>query len=151
MKEYLFALSLLSTPTFGQALDEPMDFEPLPTSAQEIYEYQTQRFADLLAELKTHEYFAGSVVNLQFRGQVYAVDRRTETPKRTPGNPPPRMESLGSLLGNLSASTRGELKINVNREYNDNGTIKSENWNIQIGGSWETSTGITEAGGKNRR
>jgi hypothetical protein len=128
-----------------------MDTVPAPDSAQEIYDYQTRKFAELLTELETHEYFAGTIVRLTFREKAYAVDRRAEKQKRTPGNPPPRMESLGSLLGNLSASTRGQLKINVHREYNDNGSVKSEDWTIEVGGSWETSTGMDDATGKQHK
>jgi len=145
MRKIILALSLIASPCFSQALDEPMDTAPVPDSAQEIYDYQTRKFAGLLDEVNTHEYFAGTIVNLEFRGKAYTVDRRQEKMKRTPGNPPPRLESLGSLLGGLSASTRGQLKVNVDREYYENGTLKSEHWSIEVGGSWETSTGMGDA------
>jgi hypothetical protein len=151
LRNYILALALLSSPAFSQALDEPMDTVPAPDSAQEIYDYQTRKFAQLLDELNTHEYFAGTLTSLQFRGQSYAVDRRQEKMKRTPGNPPPRLETLGSLLGGLSASTRGQIKINVDRQYYENGTLKSETWTIEAGGSWETSTGMDDAMGKQHK
>lgn len=136
---------LMSTRLMAQGVDEGMDFDPIKDTAQEVWKYQTEKFQGLMTELKTHEYFAGTLVSIQFRGEAYAVDRRAETPKRTPGNPPPRLETLGSLLGGLSASTRGQIKINVDRQYYDNGTLKSETWTIEAGGSWETSTGMDEA------
>jgi len=141
----------LSGPVHAQAVDAGMDFEAEKDTAQEVWKYQTEKFDAMLSELKTHEYFAGTLVSIQFRGEAYSVDRRSETPKRTPGNPPPRLETLGSLLGGLSASTRGQLKINVQREFNDNGTLKSESWTIEVGGSWETSTGMQDEIGKQHR
>lgn len=145
------AIMLAGSTAYAQAIDEGMDFNQAKDSAQEVWKYQTERFQAMLVELKSHEYFAGTLVSIQFRGEAYTVDRRMETPKRTPGNPPPRLETLGSLLGGLSASTRGQIKINVDRQYYDNGTLKSETWTIEAGGSWETQTGMQDETGKQHK
>jgi hypothetical protein len=147
----IIAALALSGPVRAQAVDAGMDFEPEKDTAQEIWKYQTEKFDAMLSELKSHEYFAGTLVSIQFRGESFTVDRRMETPKRTPGNPPPRLETLGSLLGGLSASTRGQLKINVQRTFDENGIVKSESWTIEVGGSWEAQTGMQDETGKQHK
>lgn len=137
-------LQLLGNPARdADPLEGVSDIEETPLPPEDA-------FNAVLNEIKTSPDFAGTLSELTFKGQLYAVDRRAEK-MRTPGNPPPRLETLGSLLGGLSASTRGQIHINVNREYYENGTLKSETWTIDAGGSWETQTGMQDETGKQHK
>lgn len=136
MKKILFAAVICSAalPAVSQELQ-------IPSLADQWAQAQQINLENLQKEIKTNDYFAGTYVAIHFDGQDYSIDRRAETPKRNPGNPPPRLETLGSLLKGVSANSRGDIKIKVHREFYDDGTLKNEDWSIDVGGSWTVDTG----------
>lgn len=147
MKSYVLLAALVSTAAVAQ---EPYELD-IPSLEDQAKQAEEIKFEAVVNEIRTAPYFAGTYSKLQFRGQQIVVDRRGETPIRTPGNPPPRLETLGSLLGGLSVDARGSVHIEVKREFNADGTLKSESWSIDVGGQWQAESGMNEATGKQHK
>jgi len=156
MKTNLIAVSLLALSlgsiSSAQAIDEnPLADQdnPGPMSLFEQNELVTEKFNQALAEIQTHEMFAGRKTEINFRGKSYIIDRSMEAVKSKPGVAV-RPTNLGSLIGDISARTSGSLKIKVTQEqFTKDGKLESrETWEIDVGGTWQAQTGMTDATGK---
>jgi hypothetical protein len=149
MKNLILIAGLIGTPALAQDFDAKMDFEEQsddPVIAN--YNVVTDKFNEALAEIQTHEMFAGRRTEINFRGKEYVIDRSQEAVKSRPGVPA-RPTSLGSLVGDISARTSGSLKIKVIQEKFKDGKLESrETWEIDVGGSWQAETGMPDASGK---
>lgn len=147
----LSALCFSATVAHGQAMDEDPLADPDQAGPMNLFEQNelvTEKFNEALAEIQTHEMFAGRRTEIKFRGKNYIIDRSMEAVKSKPGVAA-KPTSLGVLLGDLSARTSGRIEVRViQREY-ENGKIKSEEiWEINLGGMWEAQTGMPDATGK---
>jgi len=136
---------LLTTPAIAK---EPWELD-IPSLDDQINAALADKRDAVLEEVRTNDYFAGTLFKFtDHQGQEFIIDRLAQTPKRTPGNPPPRLETLGSLLGGLSTEARGRVRVEVKRQFYQDGTLKSEDWIIDMGGSWQAETGMGEANDK---
>lgn len=142
---------MLASPLLGQAIDEPID-GMVQGDADNLPPVQIERFNALLKEIQTGDYFAGRTAVVSFQGKTWKIDRSLEAVKmKTPGNPPSRLESLGELMKGLNVDARGSFHIDVQREFNADGTLKSEHWSIDVGGQWQVKTGMDDAQEKSHK
>lgn len=128
--------------SFGEGDTAPIEVQD-PTEDPEYQRILRLRAAydEMVHRISSHEDYAG------YQGEIYVpamprifIDRRAEARKK-PGNPPSRIEAIDSILKNVNAGARGQIKININRTYYDNGQLKSEEYMIDIGGNWNIGQG----------
>jgi hypothetical protein len=137
LKNIIFvSLLTLSSTQLRADLSEP----EFPSYEEQIAMADEAQLKSLTNDIQHEDYFSGRATAIQFKNQIYIVDRRSEPLKRPVGTPPPR-DTISDILGHISAKTRGSVKITVKREFNENGTIKSEEWSFDVAGSWDVDTG----------
>lgn len=85
-------------------------------------------------------YFAGKTVNIEMHGRTVVVDRTKEPNTTPPGTPPPSgsaMIPVTDILNGLQAGAKGNVGINVERKWTDNGVLIYEKWGIVVGGEYK--------------
>lgn len=148
MKSYiLFAAIILSTSAMAK---EPWEGD-FPSLEEQFKQGEEINFKNVLWTMQNDEDFAGTYSQLSFRGQQYIVDRRTEPVSKKPGAQPGGAARIAGFVNSLSAEARGSVRISVSYTFNADGSIASENWQLDFQGSWQSSAGFEESKGKYHR
>jgi hypothetical protein len=113
------------------------EMPPIPSLKQQ---YEDAKIMEVTAIFENDPYFAGKVVNVEMFGRKISVDRTREPNTTPPGTPPPAaggaLASLTDVLNGLEAGAKGEVQINVERKWTDNGVLIHEKWGIVVGGQY---------------
>lgn len=99
-------------------------------------QYENAKIEELTEFFEKDPYFAGKLVNVDIFGKKVTVDR-TREPSATPkGTPPPQSSVIGitDILNGLSAESKAQVGVNVERKWNDQGVLIMEKWGIVVGG-----------------
>ena len=143
-KKIAVSLFFLLSGTSAMA-KEPWELD-IPSLEEQIKQAKENEFYDNVEFLRNDPRGAGEKFIMHSpSGTEIVIDRRLE--RRTPGNPPPRM-AVSDLLGNVSAETRGSMRIYVRENFDANGVLTSREWQIDFGGSWQVQSGFTETNDK---
>jgi hypothetical protein len=99
-------------------------------------QYENAKIDELTEFFESDPYFAGKLVSVDIFGKKVTVDR-TREPNATPkGTPPPQLSVIGitDILNGLSAESKAQVGVNVERKWNDQGVLIMEKWGIVVGG-----------------
>lgn len=148
MKNLLLSAAIL---TAGNAMAQASYELDIPSLEDQAKQAEELQFQDVLKTFQTAPDFAGTFSQLSFRGQNYVVDRRGEQATKPVGQEPSGAARIAKFVNSLSAEARGSVHISVSYTFNADGTIKSENWQLDFQGSWQSQAGMNDALGKTHK
>lgn len=129
---------------------EPYELD-IPSLGEQAKAAEESQFQDVLQTLRADPDYAGTYSELTLRGQHYIVDRRMEPVTKQPGAQPSGAARIAGFVNSLSAEARGSVRISVSYTFNADGSIASENWNMDFSGSWKSNASMNEAMGKQHK
>lgn len=150
MKRFAIALGVLLLSPSAMA-KEPWELD-IPSLEEQWEKAQLEKLDEIVREAEGDPDYAGTVFQVNWKGELYkAVDRRAEPARKPPGQTPARSAALAALINGLSSDARSQVQVQLKVTYNKDGTIASEDWTLNFAASWQAQTGMGEANDKSHK